>query len=173
MHLQPGQQRAGPHGLRHVVVCPDFQTHDFVRFITSRGEDQNDPLITGPHQPADVDTVQAGQVDIEDDSVRLFVTNPVDGRIPSPLNRSHHPVHLQKVRHHRRQGRVVFDQQNPMARFRNHESPLSAPSEAIWTVSRLFESASSASRPQATTRGRDERIQSDTSVDGFARSRSG
>src|SRR5205085_10405995 len=58
---------AGRKGLCHVVVRAQFEADDPIDLLVARGQDQNRYRSAGPQLSADLETVEVGQCEVEDD----------------------------------------------------------------------------------------------------------
>ena len=118
--LHPAQQdvharRQLPHreGLGHVVVGTDAEPDQHVGLVVARGEHHHRHGAGGLHAPADLQAVEAGQHDVEDQQVGLPRLGRVDrGRT---VTRRLHEESLgpQAGRDGVHDRRVVLDDQDP------------------------------------------------------------
>ena len=116
MGLQPRQQRSRANRLRQVVVGAGFEPQHLVDFFAASGQHDNNAGVRVPHRPADRESVQSRQVDVQQNRVGTLGQDPSRGRVAAALDHGVASMLHEELRHHRRQRCVVFDEENSMAR---------------------------------------------------------
>src|SRR6266516_7940481 len=69
--LHAGDELARRERLRQVIVGAELEPGDSVGLLVARGEHEDWHVRASPHQPGDVEPVDAGQADVEDDDPDL------------------------------------------------------------------------------------------------------
>ena len=78
----PGQKFSGAEGLRHVVVCTQFQSQHLVQFSLFGRKHQDGNRTAAPNFAADGESVHLGKHDIEDHQVKGGLPHLLHGSLP-------------------------------------------------------------------------------------------
>lgn len=70
------QQHAGVDRLADKIISPGVQPLNMIGVVGARGEHQNRPVVAVAHGAADAEAVFAGQHQVENHQVRLFIDDP-------------------------------------------------------------------------------------------------
>ncbi len=107
----PGVQHPALHGLDHVVVGAGLQPDHHVDVVAARGQ-QDDRQLVGPADPpADLETVDSGQHDVEHDQIRPLLAQQLETVLTARSGRHAVPLAGQGELQGRTDGVVVLDQQ--------------------------------------------------------------
>lgn len=109
----PHRERLG-----HVVVGADPEPDQHVGLVVARGEHQHRHRAGGLHTAADLQSVEAGQHDVEDQQIGLPGLGGVDGRRPVARGLHEKSLGAQTGRDGVDDRRIVLDHEHPALRAR-------------------------------------------------------
>lgn len=115
---EPGEQFAGRECFRQIIVRTHLETDDAIGFITPRREHQNGDLAARPNSFQDFEPVDAGQHDIEDHCMPVFVRRgcAID-TVETGMHRDH--IETERVK-------IGGDEAAEFAVIIDHEEPCAA-----------------------------------------------
>lgn len=105
----PGHQLLGAERLDHVVVGSQLQARHPVGLVGPGGEHDDRDAGVAAQRPGDVQAVQAGEAQVEDDQVRLGRAGQGQRSWPVPGGEDGHPGVLQVIPHQAGDLQLVID----------------------------------------------------------------
>ena len=153
--LDPAHQLAQPERLGQVVVGAELEADDLVDLVVARGQDQDRHLgAGGAHAAQDLEAVDAGQADVEDDEVRRLVGGDLEALLAGAGDRDLVALLLEGVLDPAGDGVLVFDDEDGgghagMLHRRGRASPF-APSAGLVVCYGAHPGASAAPAPPAS-----------------------
>ena len=111
--LDPAHQLAQPERLGQVVVGAELEADDLVDLVVARGQDEDRHLGAGRAQAAeDLEAVDPGQPDVEDDEVGRLVRGDVQALLARAGDGDLVPLLLEGVLDPASDGVLVFDDED-------------------------------------------------------------